>query len=370
MIWRCDLTAQYAEHSEAIDAAIREVLQSGRYVHGPNVEAFEHEFAAYVGTSHAVGVNSGTDALMMALWALGIRRGDEVITTPFTAIPTYSAIRHVGAVPVFVDIEPDTFLMDLSKVAAAITDKTKAVVPVHLFGNLVDVPRLREIVGSKVWILEDCAQAHGATLRGRQAGAFGDVAAFSFYPTKNLGAYGDGGMIVMNDEGLARIARSRRMYGMISKDEFIEDGINTRLDELQAAILRIKLRHLDAMNARRRVVAALYEELLTPAIMSSQRVAPDVVPNFHVYASLCARNRDGLVEALDRQDIQTNIYYPMPLTAQRGYAGPAFSLPVATDVSRHIMALPMYPEIPEAYVRQTAGAINAFFASTGQGTPA
>lgn len=370
MIWRCDLTAQYAEHSEAIDQAIREVLQSGRYVHGPNVEAFEHEFAAYVGTKYAVGVNNGTDALMMALWTLGIRRGDEVITTPFTAIPTYSAIRHVGAVPVFVDIEPDTFLMDLSKVAAAITDKTTAVVPVHLFGNLVDVPRLRSIVGPKIKILEDCAQAHGATLRGRQAGAFGDAAAFSFYPTKNLGAYGDGGMIVMNDEELARLSRSRRMYGMISKDEFIEDGINTRLDELQAAILRVKLRHLDTMNARRREIAALYETLLDPAIMTPQRVAAEVVPNFHVYASLCARNRDGLIESLDRQQIQTNIYYPMPLTEQRGYAGAPFTLPVAKNVSRHIMALPMYPEIPQAYVRQTATAINAFFASAGAATTA
>ena len=363
MIWRCDLTAQYAEHSEAIDRVIRDVLQSGRYVHGPNVEAFEHEFAAYVGTKYAVGVNSGTDALIMALWTLGIRAGDEVITTPFTAIPTYSAIRHVGAVPVFVDIEPDTFLMDLSKVAAAMTAKTRAVVPVHLFGNVVDVPRLREIVGPTVRILEDCAQAHGATLRGQQAGVFGDAAAFSFYPTKNLGAYGDGGMIVTNDEALARSARSRRMYGMVSKDEFVEDGINTRLDELQAAILRVKLRHLDAMNARRRVVAASDEELLNPAIMTPQRVSDGVVPNFHVYASLCARNRDALIDALDRDGIQTNIYYPMPLTEQKGYRGAAFSLPVATDVSRHIMALPMYPEIPEEYVRQTAAAINAFFSS-------
>jgi dTDP-4-amino-4,6-dideoxygalactose transaminase len=361
VIWRCDLTAQYAEHQDAINRAIRDVLESGKYIHGPNVEAFEHEFAAYVGTKHAVGVNSGTDALVMALWTLGVKPGDEVITTPFTAIPTFSALRHVGAVPVFVDIEPDTFLMDLTKVAAAITARTTAVVPVHLFGNVVDVPKLREIVGPDIRILEDCAQSHGATLGGRQSGTFGDAAAFSFYPTKNLGAYGDGGIILTNDEGLARAARSRRMYGMISKDEFVEDGINTRLDELQAAILRVKLRHLDAMNARRRQIAALYEELIDPAIMTPQKVAGGVVPNFHVYATLCAQERDKLVAALDRDGIQTNIYYPMPLTEQKGYRGAKFALPVAKQVSQHVMALPMYPEIPEKYVRQTAQAINAFF---------
>lgn len=364
MIWRCDLTAQYAEHSEAIEQAIREVLASGKYINGPNVDAFEKEFAAYVGVSHAVGVNNGTDALMMAMWTLGIRRGDEVITTPFTAIPTYSAIRHVGAVPVFVDIDPDTYLMDLSKVAAAITPRTRLVVPVHLFGSVVDVPKLRTIVGPDIKILEDCAQAHGATLRGRGAGSFGDVAAFSFYPTKNLGAYGDGGMLVTDDAELARLAKSRRMYGMISKDEFVEDGINTRLDEVQAAILRVKLKHLDAMNARRRAVAALYEELLDTSLVRPQRVDADIVPNFHVYASRCARDRDTLVETLERNGIQTNIYYPMPLTSQKGYRGAEFDLPSATAVSRDIIALPMYPEIPEAFTRQTADAINAFYGKT------
>ncbi len=364
MIWRCDLTAQYAEHSEAIDRAIREVLASGKYVHGPNVEAFESEFASYVGVSHAVGVNNGTDALMMAMWTLGIRRGDEVITTPFTAIPTYSAIRHVGAVPVFVDIDPETYLMDLSKVSAAITERTRLVVPVHLFGSVVDVPKLRAIVGNDIKILEDCAQAHGATLRGRAAGSFGDVAAFSFYPTKNLGAYGDGGMLVTNDAELARLAKSRRMYGMISKDEFVEDGINTRLDEIQAAILRVKLKHLDRMNERRRVVAALYQQLVDSALVRPQRVDADIVPNFHVYAARCSRDRDQLVETLDRQGIQTNIYYPMPLTRQRGYRGAEFELPAATAVSRDIIALPMYPEIPEAFTRQTAAGINAFYGRT------
>jgi len=362
VIWRADLTAQYEELRAEIDGAIRSVLRSGRYVLGPNVESFEREFAQYVGAAHAVGVNSGTDALMMALWALGVRRGDEVITTPFTAIPTFSAIRHVGAVPVFVDIEADTFLMDLSKVAGAMTERTRAVVPVHLFGNVVDVPRLREIVGAGVRILEDCAQAHGATLRQRAAGTFGDAAAFSFYPTKNLGAYGDGGMVVTNDAAVDRTIRSRRMYGMISKDEFVEDGINTRLDELQAAILRVKLRHLDSMNERRRSVAAMYAQLLDGRHITPQKVAADVVPNFHVYCSLCSHGRDELLAALDSAGIQANVYYPMPLTEQKGYAGARFSVPTATAVSRRIIALPMYPEIPEAHVRSVAAGVNGFYA--------
>jgi dTDP-4-amino-4,6-dideoxygalactose transaminase len=249
--------------------------------------------------------------------------------------------------------------MDLTRLREAVTERTRVVVPVHLFGNMVDVDEVRRIVGPQVRVLEDCAQAHGALLRGRQAGSFGDMAAFSFYPTKNLGAYGDGGLVTTNDRELAATVRSRRMYGMISKDEFVEDGINSRLDELQAAILRIKLRHLDAMNARRRAVAELYLGLLDPAFITPQRVGPGVVPNYHVYAAICASHRDALVSALDRQSIQTNVYYPMPLSEQKGYTGARVNLPVATAVSRDVIALPMYPEIPEGVVRQVAAAVNA-----------
>ena len=356
MIWRCDLTLQYLEMKADIDEAMQRVLRSGRYVLAEEVRAFEEEFARYLGVEHAVGVNSGTDAIMMALWALGVERGDEVITTPFTAIPTYSAIRHVGATAVFVDIDPHTFLMDLDQVAAAITSRTRVVVPVHLFGNLVDIPRLRAIVGPGIRIMEDCAQSHGATLRGAQSGSFGDVSAFSFYPTKNLGAYGDGGLVATNDRAVADIIRSRRMYGMVSKDEFVEDGVNTRLDELQAAVLRVKLRHLDSMNARRRVVADLYRELLHDVIRP-QRIPDGVVPNYHVYAATCAADRDGLIAALAAQSIQTNIYYPMPMTKQKGYRGADPALDATASVCRQVIALPMYPEIPEATVRTVAEAI-------------
>jgi dTDP-4-amino-4,6-dideoxygalactose transaminase len=361
MIWRCDLTAQYRELKTEVDEVITAVLQSGRYVLGPNVEAFEEEFARYLGVRHAVGVNSGTDAIMMALWILGVGPGDEVITTPFTAIPTYSAIRHVGATPVFVDIDPRTFMMDLAGVAAAMTARTKAVVPVHLFGNVVDVERLRTIVGPDVRIIEDCAQSHGASIRGRISGSFGDASAFSFYPTKNLGGYGDGGMVATNDPDLAASARSRRMYGMVSKDEFVEDGINSRLDELQAAILRVKLRHLDTMNARRRAIAALYGDLLDERWITPQQVEADVVPNYHVYAATCVGHRDALVASLEKHDsIQTNVYYPMPLTAQKGYRGRPFALDAAADVSGRIIALPMYPELAEPIVRTVAAAVNDF----------
>lgn len=362
MIWRCDLTAQYHEMEAEVDAAIKEVLQSGRYVLAQQGEAFEKEFAAYVGTAHAVGVNSGTDALLMALWIAGLKPGDEVITTPFTAIPTYSALRHARVTPVFVDIDPDTYLMDLDQVAAAVTPRTRAVMPVHIFGNVIDVPRLRSIVGPDILILEDCAQAHGATLRGVQAGAMGHVSAFSFYPTKNLGAFGDGGMVNTNDAALAALVRSRRMYGMISKDEFVEDGINSRLDEMQAAILRVKLRHLESMNERRRKVAALYAELLDPAVITPQRVADGVVANFHVYAATVRERRDELIAALERQSIQTNVYYPMPLTRQKGYAGGPYDLPQASSLCQRVIALPMYPEIPDATIRTVAAAINAFYA--------
>lgn len=357
MIWRCDLTLQYLELQTEIDDAIRRVLRSGRYVLAEEVRAFEEEFARYLGVKHAVGVNSGTDAIMMALWALGVGRGDEVITTPFTAIPTYSAIRHIGATAVFVDIDPRTFLMDLDRVAAAVTPRTRAVVPVHLFGNCVDVARLRSIIGPDVRIMEDCAQSHGATIRGGQSGSFGDASAFSFYPTKNLGAYGDGGLVATDDQSVADFVRSRRMYGMVNKDEFVEDGVNTRLDELQAAVLRVKLRHLDAMNVRRRAVADLYRELVPAGVMRPQQISDGVVPNYHVYAATCAADRDGLVAALLAQLIQTNVYYPMPLTKQQGYRGATPPLDAATAVSRQIIALPMYPEISEAAVRTVAAAI-------------
>jgi dTDP-4-amino-4,6-dideoxygalactose transaminase len=363
-IWRCDLVPQYEAYREEIDAAIRGVLGTGRYVLAENVAAFEAEFAAYLGARHGVGVNSGTDALILALGSAGVGPGAEVITTPFTAIPTYSAIRHTGATPIFADIDPGTMLMDLAAVERALTPRTRAVVAVHLFGNAVDVEALRRIVGPEVFILEDCAQSHGAAVRGRRTGTLGDAGAFSFYPTKNLGGYGDGGLVTTESAALADDVRRKRMYGMISKDAFVVDGVNSRLDELQAAILRVKLRHLDAMNARRRALAALYAQLLPAEHLRPQVVHPDVEPVHHVYAALCRDRRDELVAALERDGIQTNVYYPMPLPRQEAYRrvfSDTPSVPEAEGVCARVIALPLYPEMADAVVEEVAGAITRFY---------
>lgn len=363
MIWRCDLVAQYETYKDEIDEAILRVLYSGRYTLGENVKSFEQEFADYIGCQYGIGVNSGTDALIFALWCFGIKEGDEVITTPFTAIPTYSAIRHVGATPVFIDIEADTFLMDLDKVQNAITRKTKAIVPVHLFGSVVDIEKLRSIIGQNIFILEDCAQAHGATIRNKKVGSLGDISAFSFYPTKNLGGYGDGGMVLTNNPEFEDLVRKRRMYGMINKDEFIMDGINSRLDEIQATILRVKLKYLDQMNAKRTKLAELYIENLNNEFVHPQIVRDDVQSVFHVFSAICKLKRDELIDYLERKGIQSNIYYPMPLSKQKGYTS-VFSeqsnLPVAVSVARRIIALPFYPEIQTEVICKIANEINKY----------
>lgn len=364
MIWRCDLVPQYKAYQTEIDAAISKVLYSGQYVLAENVVAFEKEFAEYIGAGYGVGVNSGTAALMMALGMCHLQKDDEVITTSFTAIPTYSAIRHTGAKVVLVDIEPDTFLMDLNKVKDALTERTKIVVPVHLFGNAVDVEKLRNIVGPDVFIIEDCAQSHGATVRGKKTGSLGDFGVFSFYPTKNLGGYGDGGMIVTHNQEIAETMKKKRMYGMINKDEFIMDGINSRLDELQAAILRVKLKYLDAMNKRRKKLAEFYQNMLPEEYIQPQAIRRDVNSVYHVYCVRCSGQRDELLFSLENKDIQANVYYPIPLNRQKGYIsayGDTPRFPVAEDVSRRIIALPFYPEMPESIVETVANAIKMFY---------
>jgi len=363
MIWRCDLIPQYETYQQEIHEAIENVLHSGHYILGENVAFFEKEFAAYIGCKYGIGVNSGTDALVLALECFNLQPGDEVITTSFTAIPTYAAIRHAGAKPVFVDIDRDTFLMDLNQIEKVLTPRTKAIVPVHLFGNVVDIEQLRQIVGPSIFILEDCAQAHGAIIHNRKAGALGDIAAFSFYPTKNLGGYGDGGMILTNNNQFAEIVKLKRMYGMINKDEFVIDGINSRLDELQAAILRVKLKYLDAMNLRRRELATIYQTQINPDHVKHQKIVEEVNSVYHVYCVLCHR-RDDLIEYLKHRDIQTNIYYPMPLPQQKAVKDCYGTLPLFPEseyVSKHILALPFYPEITIDKLEYIASQINDFF---------
>jgi dTDP-4-amino-4,6-dideoxygalactose transaminase len=363
MIWRCDLLAQYQAYQAEVDAAISRVLRSGRYVLAQEGEAFAREFAAYLGTRHAAGVANGTDALILAMQALAIGPGDEVITTPFTAIPTVSAIIDRGARPVFVDVSPDTFLLDLDQVIAARSPRTKAILPVHIFGNVVDIPRLRSLVGPELPIIEDACQAHGSTLDGVKAGAFGDLAAFSFYPTKNLGGYGDGGLVASQRAELIERIVLLRMYGMTDYNHIVINGRNSRLDELQAAVLRAKLPYLSAMNQRRRQIAARYARELPSARFVPQRIPDNVESNYHVYACRFLGDRARFMAYCDQHELQTNIYYLMPLHLQQANAFLGLergALPVVEKLCDQVIALPMYPELPEATLDRIVAIIGAY----------
>ena len=367
MIWRCDLQPGYLAYKEEIDAAIARVLASGRYTLAEEVSRFEAAFGEYLGGTNVVSVGNATDGITLALLALGVRTGDEVVTTPFTAIPTVSAIVDAGAVPVFADVRPDTFLLDVEQVPSVVTARTRAVVPVHLFGNVVDVPRLRSLIGD-LPIVEDAAQAHGSQLRGRQAGTMGTCGVFSFYPTKNLGGYGDGGAIVTSDPGLAERLRRLRMYGMVDKDHIVTHGVNSRLDELQAAILSVKLRHLDAMNAKRREVAARYVAEVRRGLLEEQRIPEGVVPNYHVFAARCRCDRAALERWLADAGIQTNVYYPLPLYRQaalREVCSAQRPLPAVEALCEQIIALPLYPELERSVQTQVISAVNAFHPEGG-----
>jgi dTDP-4-amino-4,6-dideoxygalactose transaminase len=361
-IWRCDLEPQHARFADAVQVAIQRVLPTGRYILASEVAAFEKEFATYCGSQFAVGVANATDALTLSLMALEVGPGDEVITTPYTAIPTVSAIVDSGATPVFVDICEDTFLMDISKVSAAITSRTKAIMPVHIFGNVLDVEALREVTGS-IPIIEDASQAHGSSIRGRKAGSFGEAGVFSFYPTKNLGAYGDGGIVVTNDPTLAERLRKMRMYGMVDKDHIAYHGVNSRLDELQAAILRAKLTALDDMNQQRRDIAARYEKELPAKSFTFQHIPDNVVSNYHVFVARYHGNRKALIHHLDGLGIQTNIYYPLPLHLQEATRNLGYlpgSLPVAERLCNEAIALTMYPELESSVLDMVIKSIIAF----------
>jgi dTDP-4-amino-4,6-dideoxygalactose transaminase len=365
MIWRCDLVPQYLAFQKDIREATERVLGTGRYILSGELRCFEEEFAGYLGAKAVVGVANGTDGLILALRAVGVGPGDEVVTTPFTAIPTVAAIRETGAQPVFVDVCEDSYLMDVEQVPAAVTPRTKAIMPVHIFGNVVDIGRLRELAGPQIPIVEDACQAHGSTLFSRQAGAMGTLGVFSFYPTKNLGACGDGGAVAvgeMGELGLAEQLRLWRMYGMVDKDHFVQHGINSRLDELQAAILRAKLPHLDAMNGNRVAIAQRYRTELRPDLWIPQAIAPGCVSNYHVYVGRVPQGREALATHLEKCGIQTNVYYPLPLYRQPGisrlYEG--LSLPRVERLCEQVLALPMYPELPPATLDKVMACFNHF----------
>ena len=346
-----DYLAHLAALHDEIHAAIDRVLTSGRLVLGPEVEAFEAEFATYVGGGACVGLASGTDAVMIGLRALGVGAGDEVVTVPNTAVPTVSAIRALGATPVFCDVDADTALMDLDRLDAVLGDRTRAIVPVHLFGNAVDVAALRDRLGDRdVAVLEDCAQAHGARLRGAHVGTLGDVGAFSFYPTKNLGAFGDGGLCVAQSEEVAARIRRLREYGFDEERVARSEGWNSRLDELQAAILRVKLTHLDGFVERRRALAAIYDEGVRASALRPLATTPGAEHAYHLYV-VRAGERDRLRAELDGRGIGTGIHYPVPIHRMPAYeflGQAAGSLPVSERLAGEILSLPMYPELPES----------------------
>jgi dTDP-4-amino-4,6-dideoxygalactose transaminase len=356
--------AQYQRHREAIDEAIARVLESGRYILGAEVDAFEREFASYIGVREAVGVGSGTEALHLALAACAIGRGDEVITVAHTAVATVAAIELAGATPVFVDIEPDYFTLDPEQLEAAVTPKTKAIVPVHIYGQPADLQPVISIAQRHgLRVIEDCAQAHGALYRERKVGAWGDIACFSFYPTKNLGAIGDGGAITTNDQELADKVRYLREYGWAERNVSTIPGWNSRLDELQAAILRVKLRFLDTDNNRRREIAALYDELLVDSDLVLPQRREDATHVFHLYVVRSAE-RDDLLTRLRANGIGAAVHYPVPVHLQPAYRGrlSANNLANTEHIAGEILSLPIYPELADADVERIAAACGRYCA--------
>ncbi|AWB46411.1 erythromycin biosynthesis sensory transduction protein eryC1 [Paenibacillus sp. CAA11] len=355
-----DLTAETQRLKPQLMAAIEEVLDRGTFIMGPNVKAFEQEAADYLGVRYAVSMNSGTDALVIALLASGIGPGDEVITSPFTFFATAEAVSQVGAVPVFVDVEPDSFNLNPQRVEEAITPRTKAILPVHLFGQPADMNRLTDLAEEHgLRLIEDAAQAFGARWQGRMAGSFGDAGCFSFFPSKNLGAFGDGGLLVTDQEELAERAAMLRTHG--SKKKYMNEslGYNSRLDELQAAILRIKLPYLDEWNQARREAAGLYRELLQDVegvLLPSVREEAE-----HVYHQFTLRvqggKRDELKARLDEAGIGSMIYYPLPVHQLPVYRHLQLHLPVAEQLSQEVLSIPIWPHMEEAVQAYVAGQV-------------
>jgi len=352
-----DLRAQYRSIEAEVLEAIRDALESMELLLGPNVHAFEQEFADYCGVRHAIGVANGTDALYLALRACGVGLGDEVITVSHTFIATVEAIVNVGAIPVFVDVDPDTYTMDPSKIEAAITPRTRAILPVHLYGQPADMDAILPIAHRHgLAVIEDACQAHGATIRGRRVGSFGDAAAFSFYMGKNLGAYGDAGAVTTNSQALAECVRRLRDHGSVRKYEHVEMGVNSRLDEIQAAVLRVKLKYLDDWNARRRAHAEAYARVLSDLPVVLPTVRPGVEHVWHLYV-IQVDERDRVREVLARRGVSTGIHYPIPVHLQKAAKGVgrlAGDLAVTERVARRILSLPMFPEMSGVQVAYVA----------------
>ncbi|MGB9859043.1 MAG: DegT/DnrJ/EryC1/StrS family aminotransferase [Moorellaceae bacterium] len=358
-----DLTPEIEALWEELLNAIQGVLKSGQFILGPNVKAFEQEVAQYLGVKHAIGVNSGTDALVIALRALGIGPGDEVITTPFTFFATAEAISQVGATPIFVDIDPKTFNINPELIEPAITPRTKAILPVHLYGQAADMDPIMELAEKyNLKVIEDTAQAFGGEYKGRKLGTIGYAGCFSFFPSKNLGAFGDGGLIVTNDDEIAEVARMLRVHGAKKKKYYNEMiGYNSRLDEIQAAILRVKLPHIDEWNEARRQAAKRYNELLkdVPGIVTPYE-APYAKHVYHQYTiRVTVGKRDKVKQFLADQGIGTMVYYPVPVHKLPVYAQNVVTLPEAEKAAVAVLSLPLWPGIGKGVQVKLAEALEA-----------
>lgn len=358
-----DLVAHTRKAGPALRVAIDRVLESGQYILGEEVERFEREWASYVGAAFAVGVASGTDALALALKAAGVLPGDEVITVSHSAVATVAAIEQIGAVPVFVDIEPVSRCLDPSQLPGLISPRTRAIVPVHMYGQPAAMEPIMTIArNAGLAVVEDCAQAHGAAFRGARVGTFGDAGAFSFYPTKNLGALGDGGAVVTSSPGIAESVRALRQYGWRTRYVSAVPGMNSRLDELQAAILRARLPHLEADNERRRTIAARYRATLDGTGLVAPAEIPGTLHAMHLFVVEC-ENRESLRSFLRDRDIGTAIHYPLPIHQQPAYRGRVRGgerLPATERLYRRILTLPMGPQLCDEHVARICAALEAW----------
>jgi dTDP-4-amino-4,6-dideoxygalactose transaminase len=358
-----DLKSQYAAIKDEVLAAVKDVLESANFVLGKEVTAFEEEFAAFSGTQHGIAVNSGTSALHLALLAAGVGPGDEVITVPCTFVATVAAIVYTGATPVFVDVDPVSYTMDTTKIEAAITVRTKAILPVHLYGNPADMDPIVSLARRhNLVVIEDSAQAHAAEYRGRRCGSIGDMGCFSFYPGKNLGAYGEGGLVTTNNQEYAKKIRMLRDWGAERKYEHVLKGFNYRMEAIQGAILRIKLKHLEQWTESRRAHAAAYARELSGSglMLPEQQHASRHV--YHVYAVLTPKRKE-LMDSLNAQGIQTGIHYPYPIHLLPAHADLGYSLgdfPVSERVAAQELSLPMFPEMTDGHIQAVGRAIREF----------
>ena len=357
-----DLSREYSALKNEIDTAVGRVLARGRFILGQELEAFEKAFSGYLGAAHCAGTASGTEAIAIALMSCGVKPGDEVLTVSYTAPPTAMAISMIGAVPRFVDIEENSCLMDVSKIERALTKKTKAIVPVHLYGQCVDMGALMPLARSAgCRVVEDCAHAHGAVHKGKKAGVLGDTGAFSFYPTKNLGCYGDGGAVVTNDAGLAEKVRLLRNYGQRERGRYALKGLNSRLDEVQAAILSVKLPHLDAWNRRRSEIAQRYHEGLSGLPLKLPRQTQNDPSVYHLYVAYTAE-RDRIIRHLKERSIEAQDHYAFPVHSLEAYRDLApQELPITVRKAAEALSLPMYPFLSNDEADRVADAVRDYF---------